>query len=193
VVLRYSCEECPVTRLVFDTFASWHRHRQTIHKGRTEITCPISHCNKQYSTKYHAQQHVWQCHFPQRHKCSYCSRDFGSPSGCYQHTRNKHRPELLLKCRHCDLSFLTKTKLKAHNTYLHDPRPSRCPKCLEEYPTIAALRNHICIRVTNQQERMRFWKVPTYPQSFLQTQRHLRPRSKPLCIVYRNVRGRPLF
>jgi len=128
--MSFSCEVCSIT---FTLKSNLKRHMRTIHGGdKISHSCSVANCGNVFTTKSLRDKHLQKVHNIERK---------------------------VFSCTHCDDSFLTKTGLKDHISFVHQRLQFKCDICQKGFARLTNLTNHTKIHIAIQ-DRKKQWRFP---------------------------------
>ncbi|PSN40462.1 hypothetical protein C0J52_11614 [Blattella germanica] len=137
---RFMCELCKKS---YKKKSHLERHIR-IHTGKRPFQCP--HCKKTFTVGSILKQHIRTHTGEKPFTCNICERKFPQKSGLMHHMwRHKRLP---FKCIACNMTFVSNKKLMFHMKSHSGSKTVSCTICGIEFYTIAALRQHAQIHVS---------------------------------------------
>ena len=135
--------ECEVCKMKFKWERVLDNHVRNIHNTSRKILCEF--CDSVFLDKLSLSKHVKDEHKEKKHKllktCDFCGNML-QEENLPMHIREVHENASMVKCGHCDKTFVKKSTLKKHLLTIHIRTKHQCEQCESSFTTIHNLKRH---------------------------------------------------
>ena len=136
--------KCYICDSVFTRNKTLQEH-QNQHNKESSQTC--EQCGKSFSTvsylKKHMKIHDEEKQFKnEKYRCEYCGKHFTTGPNLKRHVHIHTGDQKHFKCNVCDKSYVTKSKLDAHISSVHENKVYSCDLCENTYNRLDTLKTH---------------------------------------------------
>ena len=137
--------ECEVCKMKFKQEKVLENHMTALHSDVKTVTC--DKCNSEFPNKVILRRHMKNEHFVKVEKktvlkkCDLCGKMLKETS-LPTHIKDVHENASMVKCGHCNMSFVSKYSLKNHLFSIHVGTKHKCNQCDKSFNAIGNLKRH---------------------------------------------------